>query len=81
MERQRHKVTRESAQNDYEGDIESTINSLRLSCLKRILIYNSGILEYFLKEAGVLYIFNGNVKDLNINFQFYVLYVTIEVVI
>lgn len=37
MERQRHKVSRVSTQNDYEGDLESTINSLRLSWLKRNL--------------------------------------------
>ena len=77
------KVTRVSAINNYEGgglkmvDIESMIKSLRLSWLKRIFGDNSGVwksyLEYLLKETGGLVLFNCNynIKDLNINSQFY----------
>ena len=77
------KVTRVSAINYYEGgglkmvDIESMIKSLRLSWLKRIFGDNSGVwksyLEYLLKETGGLVLFNCNynIKDLNINSQFY----------
>ena len=77
------KVTRVSAINNYEGgglkmvDIESMIKSLRLSWLKRIVGDNSGVwksyLEYLLKETGGLVLFNCNynIKDLNINSQFY----------
>ena len=58
-------------------DIESMIKSLRLSWLKRIFGDNSSVwksyLEYLLKETGGLVLFNCNynIKDLNINSQFY----------
>ena len=77
------KVTRVSVINNYEGgglnmvDIESMIKSLRLSWLKRIFGENSGAwknyLNYLLKETGGLALFscNYNIKDLNINSQFY----------
>ena len=75
------KIRRVSAINNYEEggmiDVESMIKSLRLAWLKRIFSTSAGTwknyLTYLLKESGGFLLFNCNynIKDLNINSQFY----------